>query len=44
VVRATSGLLALLCWERADALTGPEFGVSGAAEIIAAFQEAPIHR
>ena len=39
-----SAELALLCWERADALTRPNLMVSGSTEVVRAFQAAPIHR
>lgn len=44
VIEATAGELALLCWERADALADPKFGVSGDEAVVRAFQSAPIHR
>lgn len=42
-VSAAAGELALLLWERADALTEPQFLVEGDERVVAAFQSAPIH-
>ncbi len=44
VVEAPAGEIALLCWERADALTSPHFSVSGSTDVVRAFRDAPIHR
>ncbi len=44
VVEGPAGELALLCWERADALNDPMLDVSGSLEVVRAFQAAPIHR
>lgn len=44
VIEGPAGELALLCWERADALTRPNLMVSGSTEVVRAFQAAPIHR
>jgi hypothetical protein len=44
VIHGPAGELALVCWERADALTDPKLVVSGSSEVVRAFQRAPIHR
>ena len=44
VIEAPAGELALLCWERADALTDERFSVAGLTDVIRAFRDAPIHR
>ncbi len=44
VIEGPAGELALLCWERADALDNPELAVSGSTGVIRAFDEARIHR
>ncbi|MDP9026691.1 MAG: maleylpyruvate isomerase N-terminal domain-containing protein [Actinomycetota bacterium] len=44
VIEGHAGELALLCWERADALSRPELVVSGSHDVVRAFQGAPIHR
>lgn len=44
VIEGPAGELALLCWERADALANPRLVTSGSAEVIRAFDEARIHR
>ncbi|CAN5358856.1 maleylpyruvate isomerase family mycothiol-dependent enzyme [soil metagenome] len=44
VIEGPAGELALLCWERADALVHPKLTVSGSVEVVRAFQVAPIHR
>jgi hypothetical protein len=41
-VRAEAGELALLAWQRADALTEPQFTIEGDREIVRAFQAAAI--
>jgi hypothetical protein len=43
-IEATAGELALLCWERADALGEAAFTISGDAEVVRAFQGTRIHR
>jgi hypothetical protein len=44
VIEGPAGELALLCWERADALTDSKLSVSGSLELVRAFDEARIHR
>ena len=44
VIEGPAGELALLCWERADALADPRLAVSGSTEVVRAFDEARIHR
>ncbi|MEP6843927.1 MAG: hypothetical protein ABJA11_10415 [Pseudolysinimonas sp.] len=44
VIEGPAGELALLCWERAEALGNPKLTVSGSPEVARAFDEAPIHR
>ncbi len=43
-IEATAGMLALLCWERADALAQPAMEVTGDVNVVRAFQAAPIQR
>lgn len=44
VIEGAAGELALLCWERADALSDPTLVVTGSRDVVGAFQAAPIHR
>lgn len=44
VIEGPAGELALLCWERAEAVGNPNLTVSGSVGVVRAFDEARIHR
>lgn len=44
VITGSAGELALLCWERADAVADPGLTASGSLDVVRAFQAAKIHR